>query len=203
MARVQTPCTVPGCKGVMETGKRDGATVAWCRACERRIAQLQSLREKLEATPVASGRGGEVTDAEIVKLVAERCCTLTGAEQKTKRGANTLRYAIRSKALPSAILGRLHVIPIGALMAWSASYQRRPVSERRSREIIASLPRTAAGAISLEAWATRAKRSPGTLGAWARNNKQDVRLQRASVIDAAGRPVLAFWWKEATEATRG
>lgn len=198
MARPQTPCAVPGCKGVLETGKRDGATVAWCRACERRIAQLQSLREKLEATPVASGRGGEVTDAQLVKLVAERCCNLTGAETRTKRGANTLRYAIRSKALPSALLGRLHVIPIGALMAWSASYQRRPVSERRSREIIASLPRTEAEAVSLDAWAVRAKRSTGTLGAWARNNAKDSRLQRTAVLGKGARPVLAYWWKEAT-----
>lgn len=196
MARPQTPCAVPGCKGVMETGKRDGATVAWCRACERRIAQLQSLREKLEATPVASGRGGEVTDAQLVKLVAERCCNFTGAETRTKRGANTLRYAIRSKALPSALLGRLHVIPIGALMAWSASYQRRPVSDRRSREIIASLPRSAAEAVTLEAWAARAKRSESTLSAWSR--KPRPALQRTPALNANGRPILTFWWKEAS-----
>lgn len=199
MARPQTPCAVPGCKGVMEPGKRDGATVAWCRACERRIAQLQSVRAQLEARPAAASVGvGDVTDAQLVKLVAERCCNLTGAETRTKRGANTLRYAIQSKALPSALLGRLHVIPIGALMAWSASYKRRPQSERRSREIIASLPRTEAEAVSLDAWAERAKRSTGTLGAWARNNSKDARLQRTAVLGKGARPVLAYWWKEAT-----
>lgn len=187
----------PRCKGVLEPGKRDGVALSWCRACERRIEQLAALHARLEAMPAAAPRGAaDVTDAQLVKLVAERCCNLTEAEERTKRGANTLRYAIQSKALPSAILGRLHVIPILSLMAWSASYSRRPSSDRRSREIIASLPRSAAEAVTLEAWAARAKRSESTLSAWSRKHR--AALQRTPALNANGRPILTLWWKEAS-----
>lgn len=193
------PCCVPGCKGALEKGTRDGIAVEWCRACERRIAQLDALHARLQGSPAGSAAHAEnVTDAQLVQLVQTRCCNLTGAETRSKRGANTLRYAIKSKAFPSAILGRLHVIPIGALMQWSASYVRRPSTDRRSREIAASLPRTAAEAVSLEAWAPRAKRSTSTLGAWARKHAKDARLQRAATFGKGGRPVLAYWWKEVT-----
>lgn len=199
MAKPKAFCPVPGCKGVLEPGKKDGITVEWCRACERRISQLQALHDaRTQTTPAPAAK--EIDEARLMKLVQARCWNLSQCAKHTRRGMNLIRHAIRSGALPSARIGRYSIVPKAAAEAWGKAYKRRSPGEARMKAAIAELPRSAAEAITVPQWAKRAKRSEQTLAAWTRNHRADARLKRVPVFSEQDRPTIAYWWQEATNA---
>lgn len=201
MAKTFKPCTVPECKGVLEPGTRDGKLVEWCRACERRIAQLRALHEsRAQAAPPPAPALKDVSEAQLMKLVQQRCWNLTQCAKGTRRSMNLIREAIKAGDLPAAKIGRYALVSKAAAEAWGKAYKRRYPENPATAQTIAALPRSAAEAITIDEWATRAKRSKATIATWSLNHRKDARLQRAAVFSSKGRPTVAYWWREATNA---
>lgn len=211
MSRRFPPCDVPGCKGQLEPGSRDGRATAWCRTCERRLAQLTALHEKvraLEAAPPSAPRGAPVTpvtapslsDADLLRLIGARVLTLQGAVALTKRSWNILSSAAKRNEIPYVRLGRVWLFGHESLVAWNATWKRRTPELPATRELIAALPREEAKAIPVASWAKRAKRTPEAVALWQRKHLTEQRLRRRAALDGKGRAVTLFWWQEATDA---
>lgn len=201
MSRRYPPCDVPGCKGQLEPGSRDGRSTAWCRTCERRLAQLASLHEKVRALETAPGRATAepartLTDAELLILVGQRVLTMQGAAALTKRSLNILTAAAKRNEIPHLRLGRVWLFGRDSLVAWNAIWKRRTPELPATRELIAALPREEAKAIAVASWAKRAKRTPKAVSLWQRKHLAEPRLRRRATLDAKGRAVTLFWWHE-------
>ncbi len=201
MSRRFPPCDVPGCKGQMEPGSRDGRTTAWCRTCERRLAQLTALHEKvraLEAAParVPAAAAPTMSDGELLGIIAQRVVTLRGAVALTRRGLNSLYDGARRQEIPYLQFGRVWFFGRESLLAWSATRGRDRRVMPATREIIAALPREEARAISQDTWASSAQRTTHAIALWQRKHVRDPRLRRRATLDAKGRAVTLFWWQE-------
>lgn len=200
MARASvTPCPVPRCKGTLEPGTRAGKPAEWCRACERRIAQLEALHEA-RTRDASEPAAKAMTEAQLMKLVQERCWNLGQCSKATRRSINLIRHAMRSGQIPSARIGRYHILPKASSAAWSKAYVRRTGPSKLHLATVAALPREASEALTLGGLARRAKRSRTGVAAWERANRKDPRLQRVPVFDEKQRPVVGYWWKEAANA---
>lgn len=190
------PCSVPSCKGHLELGKHpDGSEHEWCVVCERRISQLAALHARPPAPTV-----GEITDAQLMKLVQARGWNLSQAHKATKRSANLLTHAVKAGQIPSARIGRYTIIPRAAATEWAKNYQRKTSVSQTGLAYIAALPREEAKALTVNEWAAKVDKSPATLSVWVCDRRKDARLQVKAVLDPGRRPVRAFWWKEEAHA---
>ncbi len=205
MGRVQPACMVPGCAGKLELGKRDGKTAEWCPVCERRLHQLKALHKRLaEATSQTQGSGSlRASDAKephafddraILALVGERLVMFKDAVRISRRGANSVRDAIASGAVLSWPVGkRGMLIARDSLMAWSSSIPSRYITS----VIGQAIPRYEDEAVTALELATLAGVEKSSVYNWLTRARQDKALQRVARFNRQGRPVVAYWWKEA------
>lgn len=204
MARPQIPCPVPRCKGHVERAKHpSGATLEWCPTCERRLLQLEALQEKLRAldatprtAPTRTGAPRDISDEELLALVKARCRTVKTLAKELKRGVNFVVGALRGGKIPSAALGRMHVIPLQSARAYSESFTRGQPLRDAGLQIIAALPRSEREALRADDVAKRAKRSRRSVSVWLANQRKRPELRRVPTLAANGRAVLTYWWQE-------
>lgn len=189
-------CSVPGCKGHLELGKHsDGSEHEWCVVCERRIAQLAAVHARPPAPTI-----GDITDAQLMKLVQARGWNFSQAHKATKRSINLLTHAVKAGQIPSARIGRYTIIPRAAAAEWAKNYQRKLPVSQAALDYIAALPREESRALTIAEWARKVKKAPATLSVWAHDHRRDVGLQVKAVLSTGRRPVLAYWWKESPNA---
>ena len=190
------PCSVPSCKGHLELGKHpDGSEHEWCVVCERRISQLAALHARPPAPTV-----GEITDAQLMKLVQARGWNFSQAHKATKRSVNLLTHAVKAGEIPSARIGRYTIIPRAAATEWAKHYQRKNSVSQAALTYVSALPRDEAKALTIEEWAAKVEKMPATLSTWAHEHLKDARLQVKAVLGPGRRPIRAFWWKDGADA---
>ncbi len=203
MARPNAPCPVPGCKGSLEAGKREGRTVEWCRVCERRIPQLQALHARLsEVSGTASPRAtaGDISDAQLLTLVEQRCIPQLAAAKVSGHSLNTVMEAARAGQIPMVRFGRVLLFGRASLKAWGKTWVRKPIVSKATREIVAVLPRREDAAISEVELVSRAKRTTPAVQQWCAKNLRNPQLRRVPALNDKGRAVTLFWWQEANGA---
>lgn len=197
MARQGAPCNVPRCKGRLELGKREGKQVEWCPVCERRLLQLESLHARLaalEATPSAAS----LTDAQVISLIGKRVVLLRQASKVVHRNFMKLLDAANAKAFPSVRIGKRFVlVPLASVQEWCA---KNPSRAQVSESVGKVVPRTAAQARTIAELCDAADVSPSAVYAWLKRNSHAPELTKHAVMGRKGRPAVAYWWKEATNA---
>lgn len=213
MGRAQTPCPVPRCKGVLEPGKRDGVALYWCRACERRIEQLDALHQKLAAMPTAGQAKSitglaELSDAALLKAVAKQVVNMKDAAELAGRSMNVVSDAIVAGQLPAARIGRMLLLGRRSVTAWAGEWKRRHVILPQTRAYIDNLPRAADAAISADDFAARVAKRPVAVQQWIAAHKDNPRLKCRAALDTRRKAVVLYWWDEtattpAAEVSRG
>lgn len=197
--RSRRPCMVPGCRGLLETGTRDGRLVDWCPVCERRILQLR-MRERqvaeLEARLATPPASGPLSDDELLALIPQRFMSAKACARSTRRSSNVTTAAIKTGEIHHVRLGRLILVSRASAKAWAASWTRRRAEGSRTRKVLAVLPREASAALGVREIAEACQLSPGAVSQWASAQKGRRELQRVAALDARGKPILRFWWQE-------
>lgn len=206
MARPKAPCPVPGCKGSLEPGKKDGKPVEYCPVCERRIHQLAALHKKLaeaeNGRSAPASRGVQVDrqaldDAALIALVRERFLTLKSAARDVKRGLNLLREAVEGgEILCLRLSARFFLVSRAGALAWAASRPPRYLAS----VIAEAIPRTPLQAVTAEELAALAKVPKHSVYTWLSRAKDEKRLQVTAKLNARQVAARAYWWQEANNA---
>lgn len=198
--RSRRPCTVPGCRGTIEAGSRDGQLVEWCQVCERRILQLQQRNRQvveLEARLAAPPASGPLSDATLLELVPQRLALARHVGRLVRRSSNALTHAIRQGEIAHVRIGRIVLVSLEAAKRWSAAQPRRGEITRTDRTIVPVLPRDPAGALTVGEIAERTGLRPSSVAFWASRTRAKGRpLQRVPAFGASGRPEVRYWWQE-------
>lgn len=206
MARPKPPCPVPGCKGSLEPGKKDGKAVEFCPVCERRIHQLAALHKKLayaeqgrasRSTTAAPVDLEALDDRQLLALVRERLVMFNQAVRESKRGANAVRAGIAAnEILTMPLNSRILLISRASLLSWAASRPPRYLTS----VIGVAIPRAANAAMTAEEIAVIADVPKASVYNWLTRAKEDKRLQRVAKLNAREVPVRAYWWQEGPNA---
>lgn len=204
--RSRRPCTVPRCRGTLETGTRDGRLVEWCPVCERRILFLEHRERQvaaLEARLAAPPASGPLSDAALLDLVPQRLTNAHHVGRLVRRSPNAVSHAIQQGEIAHVRIGRIVLVSVEAARRWSAARPSRGDNTQLSRAIVPALPRTPADALTVQEIAERTGLRPASVSSWsARALAQGRRLQRVPGFGASGRPVTRFWWQEPEGAAR-
>lgn len=206
MARPNPPCTVPGCKGSLEPGKKDGKAVEFCPVCERRIHQLAALHKKIadaeQGTASRETKAAPVDlealdDRQLLALVRKRTMLFKEAVRESRRGANAVREALtQDRIVAWPLNARMCLISRQSLRAWIAQHPPRYLTSI----IVAAVPRDASAARTAREIAAASGVAKTSVYTWLSRAKQETRLQRLAKLNENGEPVLAYWWQEGPNA---
>lgn len=198
--RSRRPCMVPGCRGLLETGTRDGRLVDWCPVCERRILQLR-MRERqvaeLEARLATPPASGPLSDAALLDLLQQRFTLARDVGRMVKRSTNAVTHAIRQGAIAHLRIGRVVLVSREAAKQWSAAAPRRGDDTRLLRTIVPVLARDPSGALTAPEIAERTGLSRSSVAQWTvKQRAKGKRLQRRPDFTASGKLTVRYWWQE-------
>lgn len=172
-------CRVPGCHGVLQFDTDgNGRLVTWCKACEKRVEQLQALLATRRAPPPAPQPPSPLSNEELLAQLRERFVTISEAAALLNQSKYAVTSRVTAGSLESTSFCTLRLIPRAALesVRWY---------KHTAREVLAALPTTAATALSCRELSDALERDPAVIATTV--HKLHVRGRIVRVTDETAR----------------